>query len=65
MDWEPIGTGRLRQSAVAEPPLLRAIGVDLPIPKKTPPGHGAKVAGLAGGISAKRNTREGVVTISP
>jgi hypothetical protein len=65
MDWERSELAGSRQSAVAEPPLLRAIGVDLPIPKKTPPGHGAKVAGLAGGISAKRNTREGVVTISP
>jgi hypothetical protein len=39
--------------AVAEPPSPQAIGVDLPIPQKTYPSHGAMVAGLAGGNSVR------------
>jgi hypothetical protein len=51
MDREPIGTGRLAVPGGCQITISASIGVDLPIPKKTHPGHGAMVASSAGGTS--------------
>jgi hypothetical protein len=51
MDREPIATGRLPALGGIPATISSSIGVDLPIPQKTQPRHGAVVADVAGGIS--------------
>jgi hypothetical protein len=53
MDREPIGTGRLPALGGCQGIISSSIGVDLPIPQKTHPGHDVMVAGLAGAISLR------------
>ena len=54
MDPGPIGTGRLPPLGGCQATISSSIGVDLPIPQKTTPSHGAMVAGLAGGNSGAK-----------
>jgi hypothetical protein len=49
MDRKPIGTGRFPPLGNCQATISSSIGVDLPIPQKTHPGHRAMLAGLAGG----------------
>jgi hypothetical protein len=49
MDREPLGTGRLPALGGCQATISSSIGVDLPIPQKPHPSHGATIAGLAGG----------------
>jgi hypothetical protein len=53
MDREPIGTGRLPALGGCQGIISSSIGVDLPIPQKTHPGHDVMVAGLAGAMSLR------------
>src|SRR5690242_9473954 len=50
MDWEPTATGRLPVLGGIPVTIFSSIGVDLPIPQKTHPRHGAVVADVAGGL---------------